>query len=114
MFTVRGLWLHEAEFLETREPGAEIDLVCEASGVNLVLEPAGELEIQEDGSPVAAGERGADVVERDGRTFAVWERGRMVRLVDSPVFRRRHLVLRFPRPGVRAYAFSFSTCAVPA
>ena len=47
---------------------------------------------------------------RDGRTFAVWERGRMVRLVESSVFRRRHLVLRFPRPGVRAYAFSFSTC----
>ena len=112
MFTARGLWRHEAEFLETREPGAELDLVCEASGVNLVLEPAGELEIEVDGGPVPAAERGADVVERDGRTFALWERPRMVRLVDSPVFRRRHLVLRFP-PGVRAYAFSFSTCARP-
>ena len=82
MFSARGLWLHEAEYLETREPGAELDLLCDASGVNLVLEPAGELEIEVDGAPVPAAERGADVVERDGRTFAVWERARMVRLVD--------------------------------
>ncbi|HSS77964.1 MAG TPA: redoxin domain-containing protein [Thermoanaerobaculia bacterium] len=113
MFTARGLWRHEAEYLETREPGAELDLLCDASGVNLVLEPEGELEIEMDGEPVPLMERGADVVERDGRTFAVWERARMVRLVSSAVFRRRHLVLRFSQPGVRAYAFSFSTCEVP-
>jgi thiol-disulfide isomerase/thioredoxin len=113
MFAARGRWLHEAEFLESREPGAELDLVCDAAGVNLVLAPAGELEIEVDGAPVAAGERGADVVERDGRTFAVWERGRLVRLVDSAEFRRRRLVLRFPRAGARAYAFSFSTCVSP-
>jgi thiol-disulfide isomerase/thioredoxin len=111
MFAARGLWFHGAEFLETREPDAALDLVCDAAGVNLVLEPAGELEIEVDGGPVAAGERGADVVERDGRTFAVWDRPRMVRLVDSEVFRRRRLTLRFLSPGVRAYAFSFSTCA---
>lgn len=114
MFSARGLWLHEAEYLEARESGAELDLVCEAAGVNLVLEPAGELEIEEDGGPVPVGERGAGLVERDGRTFAVWDHPRMVRLVDSHRFRRRHLVLRFPQPGTRAYAFSFSTCAVPA
>jgi thiol-disulfide isomerase/thioredoxin len=118
MFSARGLWLHEAEFLEARELDEsgqipEIDLVCEASGVNLVLEPGGELEIEMDGEPVPPEERGADVVEREGRTFAVWERGRMVRLIDSQRFRRRHLVLRFRQAGVRAYAFSFSTCAVP-
>jgi thiol-disulfide isomerase/thioredoxin len=110
MFGARGLWLHEAEYLETREPGAEFDLICDAAGVNLVLAPEGELEIEVDGAPVLVEERGADVVERDGRTFAVWERARMVRLVDSPVFRRRRLVLRFPRVGARAYAFSFATC----
>jgi thiol-disulfide isomerase/thioredoxin len=112
MFTARGLWLHEAEYLESREPGAELDLACEAAGVNLVLGPAGELEIEVDGKPIAPEERGADVVERDGRTVAAWERPRMVRLVDSSRFRRRRLVLRCP-PGIRAYAFSFSTCAQP-
>lgn len=113
MFSARGLWRHEAEYLEAREPGAELDLLCDAAGVNLVLEPAGELQIEVEGNPVAAEERGADVVERDGRTFAVWERPRMVQLLDSARFRRRRLVLRFPRPGVRAYAFSFSTCVRP-
>lgn len=111
MFSARGLWLHHAESLEAREPGAEIDLVCEASGVNLVLEPEGELEIEMDGAPVPPDERGADVVERDGQTFATWNCPRMVRLIDSTRFGRRHLVLRFQQPGVRAYAFSFSsTC----
>jgi thiol-disulfide isomerase/thioredoxin len=113
MFSARGLWLHEAEYLESREPGSELDLVCEAAGVNLVLAPAGELEIEIDGQPLAFEERGADIVERDGRTFAVWERARMVRLVESQRFRRRDLVLRFPQPGVRAFAFSFATCALP-
>jgi thiol-disulfide isomerase/thioredoxin len=110
MFSARGLWLHEAEYLEVREPGAELDLVCDAASVNLVAAPGGELEIEVDGGPVAADERGADVVERGGRTFAVWERGRMVRLIDSDAFRRRRLALRFPNVGTRAYVFSFSTC----
>jgi thiol-disulfide isomerase/thioredoxin len=112
MFGARGLWLHEAEYLEAREPGAALDLVCDAASVNLVLAPAGELEIEVDGGPVPPEERGTDVVEREGRTFAVWERGRMVRLIDSAVFRRRRLALRFPEPGARAYAFSFGTCGV--
>lgn len=112
LFAARGLWLHEAEYLEAREPGAGLDLVCDAASVNLVLAPAGELEIEVDGGPVAPEERGADVLERDGRTFAVWERGRMVRLIDSTAFRRRRLILRFQRPGTRAYAFSFGTCGV--
>lgn len=112
-FGARGLWLHEAEYLESREPGAGIDLVCDAAGVNLVLAPDGELEVEVDGAPVSPEERGADVVEKDGRTFAVWERARMVRLIDSGVFRRRRLALRFPRVGTRAYAFSFATCLMP-
>jgi thiol-disulfide isomerase/thioredoxin len=119
MFTARGRWLHEAEYLEARrsgDAGAELEMVCDASGVNLLLAPpsgeTAELEIEVDGAPVAAAERGADVVEREGRTFALWERARLVRLVASDTFRRRRLVLRFPRAGVRAYAFSFETCTV--
>jgi hypothetical protein len=110
MFTARGLWRHEAEYLEAREPGAEIEIVCDAAGVNAVLEPGGEIEIAADGGPVAAAERGADVVERDGRTVAVWDRGRMVRLIGGGTFRRRRLTLRFLSPGIRIYAFSFTSC----
>jgi thiol-disulfide isomerase/thioredoxin len=110
MFTARGLWRHEAEYLEAREPGAEIEIVCDAAGVNAVLEPGGEIEIAADGGPVEEAERGADVVERDGRTVAVWDRGRMVRLIGGGTFRRRRLTLRFLSPGIRIYAFSFTSC----
>jgi thiol-disulfide isomerase/thioredoxin len=117
MFTARGLWLHEAEYLETRETGdrpAEIELLCDAAGVNAVLEPGGELELEVDGAPVPEGERGADLIERDGRTFAVWERGRMVRLIGGGVFRSRRVTLRFRSSGLRLYAFSFtSACVTP-
>jgi thiol-disulfide isomerase/thioredoxin len=113
MFTARGRWFHAAEYLEAREAGAELELVCEAAGVNAVVAPAGELEVEVDGAPVPAGERGEDVEERAGRTFAAWHRPRMVRLVASNDFRRRRLRLRFP-PGVRVYAFSFETCVMVA
>lgn len=110
MLTAKGLWLHEAEYLEAREPGAELELVCEAASVNAVLEPAGEVEVEVDGAPVREEERGADVVGRDGRTLAVWERARMVYLVGGGDFRQRRINLRFPRPGVRVYTFSFTSC----
>lgn len=120
-FTVRGLWRHEAEYLEVREPNApnaELEMLCDASGVQLVvgspqdpLAPAaGELEIEVDGAPVPVEERGRDVQERDGRTIATWDRSRMVWLVESNEFRRRRLLLRFASPGTRIYAFTFSTC----
>jgi thiol-disulfide isomerase/thioredoxin len=111
LFSARGLWRHEAEYLEAREAGARLDLVCDAAGVNLVVSsPGGELEIEVAGRPVPPEERGADVVERDGRTFAVWDRSRMVSLLGPTEFRRRHVRLRFLTPGTRAYTFSFTTC----
>ncbi|HYU31527.1 MAG TPA: redoxin domain-containing protein [Thermoanaerobaculia bacterium] len=109
MYTARGLWLHEAEYLEAREPGAELELVCDAAGVNAVLAPGGELDLEVDGAPVRPDERGEDLAERGYRTVAVWEHGRMVRLVAGGTFRRRRLTLRFPQAGVRVYAFSFTT-----
>lgn len=109
MFTAQGLWLHQAELLEVREPGAELELICDAAGVNMVLAHGGELEVEVDGAPVRPEERGEDVTERDGRTVARWEGGRMVRLVSGGIFRRRRLTLRFPREGTRVYSFSFTT-----
>ncbi len=109
MFGATGLWFHEAEFLEAREPGAALELLCDAAGVHAVLAPGGEAEIEVDGAPIRPEERGGDVHEREGRTRAEWDCGRMVRLVGGGVFRRRRVMLRFPQVGVRVYAFSFST-----
>jgi thiol-disulfide isomerase/thioredoxin len=116
-FLARGLWRHEAEYLETREAGAGLDLVCDAAGVNLVVgsedRGGGEVEVELDGRPVPPEERGGDVIERGDRgdrTLAVWERPRMVSLLASSEFRRRHLRLTFRTPGTRAYTFSFTTC----
>ena len=55
MFAARGRWLHEAEFLESREPGAELDLVCDAAGV----EPGA-------GAGGGAGDRGGRRAGRGG------------------------------------------------
>jgi hypothetical protein len=114
-FSARGLWRHEAEYLEVGEAGAELELVCDAAGVNLVVgdRSGGELEIEVDGRPVSPEERGDDVMETaecDGRTLAVWERPRMVSLIDSSEFRRRRVRLIFRTPGTRAYTFSFTSC----
>jgi thiol-disulfide isomerase/thioredoxin len=110
MFAARGLWHHAAEYLEAREPGAELTLVAEAAGINAVLAPAGEAAVGVDGAPVAKSHRGADLEERGGATWAVWERPRLVALVDSAVFVRRTLTLRFPVAGARVYSFSFTGC----
>ena len=110
MFTARGLWYHEAEFLEAREAGAELELVYRAASVGAVLEPAGEVEVQLDGAAVPEELRGADVAASNGITVARWERPRLVRLVGAGPFGEHRLRLRFPAPGVRVYAFSFTSC----
>ena len=109
-FTARGLFRHEAESLECAEPGAEIELRYEAEGVNLVLDPEGMAEVLLDGSPVPESELGADVSLQAAGTFASWERGRMVRLIDGGEHAEHLLTVRFASAGLRAYAFSFGRC----
>ncbi len=117
MFLLRGRWRHEAEHLESVAPGAELELHCETVDVNLVAEGPGEAEVvvvAEPGAveaPLGARERGTEIVARGGRTFAVWPRTRMVRLVAGETFARRRLRLRFASAGARVYAFSFTGCA---
>ncbi len=108
-FTARGAWRHDAECMESAEPGAEIELRYEASGVNLVLAAAGTVEVLLDGGPVPEGERGADLVAVDSRTVASWERGRMVRVIEGEHGEHR-LTIRCAERGVAAYAFSFGRC----
>jgi hypothetical protein len=106
-FTARGLWHHGAEYLESREPGAELELVCDAVGVNLVAAPA------ETGEAVEVEVRVLEDGAAGGPAVVHWDRPRMAPLVRGTDFRRWHLVLRFPDPGTRVFTFSFETCVEP-
>ena len=116
MFLLRGRWRHEAEYLETAAPDAELELHCEAVDVNLVAEGPGETALSVPAAdapadlPLPVHERGADVVARDGSSVALWQRTQMVRLIAGESFARRRLRLRFARSGQRVYAFSFTGC----
>jgi thiol-disulfide isomerase/thioredoxin len=109
-FAARGLWFHAAEYLEAREARAEVELLCDAAGVQAVVGPAGELEVEVDGAPVPPELRGEDLVERGGRTVALWDRPRMLRLLAGAPFARRRLLVRAAAPGVRLYTFTFTSC----
>ncbi len=106
----RGLWRHGAEFLEVREAGAELEVAADAAGVSLVLATEGEVEVELDGAAVPRAARGADLTERDGATWARWDRPRPVELLAAERFGRWRLRLRFHHPGARAYVFAFTTC----
>jgi len=115
-FAARGLWRHEAEYLESREAGAEIELRASSTGVGLVVASpengAGEVEVRVDGEPVPPDERGPDSAVQGGRTFAVWREPRLVHLLAGGPFRSRRLLLRFPNAGTRCYTLSFTTSCV--
>ncbi|HEX2251972.1 MAG TPA: redoxin domain-containing protein [Thermoanaerobaculia bacterium] len=127
-FLARGRWLHEAEYLECRQAGGELEVAFTAGGANLVVEPPsggeGELEVllvDEGGAcPLPEALRGGDV----GRSAdspgggsvarARWDRPRMLALLDAPDLAPRRLLLRFTTPGARAYAVSFvGRCVEP-
>lgn len=100
-FGARGAFLHEAEYIEAREAGAEIELVCEAAGVYLVAAaPEGRDAVLD----VLAG--GPEGPVREIRFGGV----KMLDLVTSDLFAWRHVTVRAREPGVRFYAVSFSGC----
>lgn len=107
-FGLRGRWYHAAEYLETREPGAELELVAEAASVNVVVGGAdhggGELEMEE------LGEGSEEEAEPGDRERLRWSRPQLLPLIRAETFRRWHLRLRFPRPGARVYTVSFTGC----
>lgn len=98
-FAARGRFLHEAESIEAKEPGARIELVCEAAGIYLVAEAPvgheGELE-------VTVGDHEPERLRFDGV--------RMLELMAPQGFSWRHVTVRVLGPGVRLFAVSFSGC----
>lgn len=109
---LRGRFRHQAEYVEALEAGAEIEVLCTAAGVHLVVEVANEpstLEVLVDGNPVVESERGPHLFERNGLTLTRVERPRMVTLVRGE-FNKRRVVVRTAAAGIRFYSFAFTGC----
>ncbi len=86
-----------------------------AKEVNLVmasLEGEQEVELLQDGKPLAPGDAAEDVrFDADGRSFVPVSDPRMYQLVRNAAFGQRLLQLVSRRPGLLAYAFTFVSCA---
>ena len=85
-----------------------------AKEVNLVmasLEGEQEVELLQDGGPVAQEEAGEDVrFDATGRATVTVSEPRMYRLTRNRAFGQRLLQLVSRQPGLLAYAFTFVTC----
>lgn len=119
-FSARGWWWHGAEYLECRGAGSELELVCEAAGVGVVVEGPGRLVVElvdgDGGRRVLPAELAGEDVEYEEEGLAVvdWEGVRLVRVVAGVEFAERRLVLRVETVGARLYAVSFTGCVVDA
>lgn len=117
VFAARGRFRHRAEYLEVAEAGASLELICEATGIYCLLDAGpspGEVEVELDGRPVPPELVGADLSPGPGGARGRWSGVRPLALVEARRFAPYHLQLTFPRPGIRAYAFSFTGCEPPA
>jgi thiol-disulfide isomerase/thioredoxin len=110
-----GWWIAHPECVEAQDTnGARVRFAYGAARVNVVLHGPGELEIKEDGKPLAPEIRGADVLTDEfGRTYVRCEEPRMYTLLESLRFRRGLLELRTSTPGLQIYAITFVTCVNP-
>lgn len=87
--------------------------------VNLVIQPplAGgdaRIELLQDGVPLAAEDAGADTRVEGGRAVVVLDTPRMYRLVSNRDIDTHELTLVTTSDGVSLYAFTFTSCLVPA
>jgi thiol-disulfide isomerase/thioredoxin len=114
-FYAHGRWTATGDHLESAgDAEARVSLTYSAAGVNLVMasfnrEPR-EVEIQQDGKPLAANIAGSDVAFRDGRSFVKVVRPRMYSLVDNKAFDAHTLELIARQPEVALFAFTFTSC----
>lgn len=114
----QGPWRTELKYLESAGGGpAALHVRYSALEVNLVLAPAGEpieIELAQDGLPLAAEDRGADAsATPSGAAVVRVTHPRLYRLVKNREFGAHDLRVGVDRPGLRAYQFSFVSCADP-
>lgn len=109
-----GRWEMKGEFARPA-PGSltTITVNYQAKEVNLVIRSDENKEILiealQDGKPIPPGDRGQDIVEREGRTYLLAQLPRMYSIVSNSAFGRKTLELRSSDPAFVAYAFTFTT-----
>jgi hypothetical protein len=110
-FLLGGEWRIEEERAVLVGNGGILALRYHASTANLVMgreQAPVEAEVTLDGAAVPEGLRGADLFERDGKTYVRIDAHRLYGLIDARGKDETHtLRLRYLAPGVSAYAFTF-------
>ena len=111
VFYLSGSWTIEAERAVLDGATGAIIYRYRASNANLVMGAAqGRIraEVTLDGVPVPAGMRGADLVEKDGKTYVEVMDERLYDLIDARGdYGTRLLRIEFLDAGAQVYAFTF-------
>lgn len=121
-FYLSGRWRCEPQSVRLQPRNGEqgrITYVYSAAEANLVIHPEGtpgfRVDVTQDGSPVKAGSRGADLrIDTDGRTYLQVDEPRMYMIIKNEKFDRHRLELSSSSDSFGAYAFTFtSMCETP-
>ena len=109
-----GRWLPSKHFLVAKAPGCYLLLKYRAKEVNIVVNPSAPLdvEVMQDGKPVAKRDLGDDVKLVNGRSIMHVDSSRMYSVLKNHEWANRELTLCFSRPTFSVYSLSFSTDCV--
>lgn len=113
-----GNWEVKREYVHPVGGDTSVLVVSyQAKEVNLVIRPelrgGSKVYVDQDFGPLAAGDRGDDIREENGRTYIWVDKPRMYSLVNNRTFNRYTLKLSTTSPDFCAYAFTFTTDCIP-
>lgn len=116
---LKGEWKIDREFAAPSGAGdASLVINYEAKEANLVIKPlaAGEIKvlIEENDAPIKKENRGADIIEENGKTFIIVKEPRMYNITNNAKYGGGKLMLTSSSPNFAAFAFTFtSDCKEP-
>ena len=114
---LRGKWTSTAEYVELVGKTGSATLRYSADTVSAVLSPGenprAEVELQQDGKPLASPVTTADTTTRRDRSIVVVDTSRIFSLVNNQAFGSHRLDLNCSSPGLRLYVFGFTSCVDP-
>lgn len=117
-FYAEGAWKNHAESLEKFGTSPSVLIIkYRASEVNIVLHPGpqtAEIAVTVDGKPLPKSMAGADVTLRGGSSVVDVKEPRMYRIISEKGYGTHVLRLQTTSPGMRAFAYTFGACEVPA